>query len=120
MAALLRRVCGGFAEHTRTACGVAEGVGRVKVSRCVAQSLHASYQPNRENMADHRSFRRLLWTLAILGLTLDLGSKYAVFRWLGKEPTGEYVVIPNAFRLIAQFTAEPLEAGTWREPLQAW
>lgn len=72
------------------------------------------------NMTDKRSFRCLLWTLAIVGLTLDLGSKYAVFRWLGQEPTGEYVVVPGAFRLIAQFTAEPLEAGTWRESLQAW
>jgi lipoprotein signal peptidase len=70
-------------------------------------------------MTTERSFRGLLWTLAILGLTIDLGSKYAVFRWLGQEPTGEYVVVPGAFRLIAQFTGEPLEAGTWRKSLQA-
>jgi signal peptidase II len=71
-------------------------------------------------MTTERSFRGLLWTLAILGLTIDLGSKYAVFRWLGNSPTGEHVVVPGAFRLIAQFTGEPLEAGTWRESLQAY
>jgi lipoprotein signal peptidase len=74
----------------------------------------------RTMMADKRSFRGLLWTLAILGLTIDLGSKYGVFRWLGKDIHGEYVVVPGAFRLIAQFTTEPLETGTWRETLQMW
>jgi signal peptidase II len=76
----------------------------------------------RENMADNRSFRGLLWTLAILGLALDLSSKYAVFRWMAtkSEYEREYVVVPGAFKLIAQFTREPLAVGTWRESLQAW
>ncbi len=72
-------------------------------------------------MTTERSFRSMLWTLAILGLAIDLGSKYAVFRALGNEGRGgEHVVIPGVFRLIAQFTGEPLEAGTWRESLQAY
>jgi lipoprotein signal peptidase len=58
--------------------------------------------------------------LAIIGLTLDLGSKYAAFRLLGPGGQGgELDVVPGAFKFIAQFTATPLETGTWRESLQA-
>lgn len=67
-----------------------------------------------------RSYRSLLWTLAALGLTLDQLSKYAVFRWLGRDGYGgQFDIIPGWFGLIAQFTGQPLEAGTWRGPLQA-
>jgi lipoprotein signal peptidase len=55
------------------------------------------------------SYRWLLWGLALLGLFLDQGTKYGVFKWLhteaqrtGKE-CGEYEVIPNVFSLLAQF-----------------
>jgi lipoprotein signal peptidase len=56
-----------------------------------------------------RSFRGLLWGVALLGLLLDQGTKYGVFRWLHAEATrvnrdcGEYVVIGNVFSLLAQF-----------------
>src|SRR5262245_17019740 len=60
-----------------------------------------------------RSFRGLLWTLALLGATADLGSKYAVFALLytdgqleGKQP-----LVPGAFDLLAQFTGRR-EEGT--------
>lgn len=71
-------------------------------------------------MNTDRSFHRLLWTLAILALTIDIGSKYAAFQVLGRSETGERVVVEGAFKLIAQFTDQPIESGTWREPLQAW
>jgi lipoprotein signal peptidase len=67
----------------------------------------------------NRSFRGLLWTLALVGGLLDLGSKYAVFRWL-YHPSGEgsFEVVPGAFRLLAQFTDVP-PSDDWRGPLQA-
>lgn len=57
----------------------------------------------------------LLWSLALAGLTVDLATKFAVFRWL--EDRGSFEVVPGAFRLIAQFTAEPVPPG-WFESLQ--
>jgi lipoprotein signal peptidase len=69
----------------------------------------------------HRTYRGLLWTLAVLGLLLDQGTKYGMFRWLytpGLE--GRREVVPGAFRLIAQFTGEPPAADGFRAPLQAW
>jgi lipoprotein signal peptidase len=72
-----------------------------------------------------RSFRGLLWTLAILGLLLDQGTKYGVFRWLHGDAAqhgrdcGEYSVIPEVFSLLAQFdrpdvSNHPLNAlRTW-------
>jgi lipoprotein signal peptidase len=53
-----------------------------------------------------RSFRALLWTLALVGLTLDLGSKYAVFGWLAEVPDHSFVVWgtrESGFSLTAQF-----------------
>jgi len=59
-----------------------------------------------------RSYRGLLWGLALLGTLLDQVGKYSVFKWL-YEPhqladgrwayDGEREVIPGAFRLLAQF-----------------
>jgi lipoprotein signal peptidase len=60
-----------------------------------------------------RSYRGLLWGLALLGLALDQGTKYGVFRWLYEvaehrhaasgDYHGEYVVIPQVFSLLANF-----------------
>jgi len=60
-----------------------------------------------------RSYRGLLWGLALLGTLLDQVSKYSVFKWL-YEPhqlgdgrvvyDGEREVVPGAFRLLAQFS----------------
>jgi lipoprotein signal peptidase len=65
-----------------------------------------------------RSFRGLFWTVVAIGLALDLGTKYAMFRALWR-PSGEgrCEIIPGVFRLIAQFTDAPIETG-WRAPLQ--
>jgi lipoprotein signal peptidase len=67
-----------------------------------------------------RSYRGLLWSLALLGAVLDQASKYTVFRWLhddqpilfsGRVHQGERVIIPGAFKLLTQFTGET-EEGT--------
>jgi lipoprotein signal peptidase len=72
-----------------------------------------------------RSFRWLVATLAAVGLTADLGSKYGVFRWLygrgGAETyRGESDVIPGWFRLTAEFDPHTEPCGCWFEPLQTW
>ena len=56
-----------------------------------------------------RTYRWLLISLAVLGLSVDQTSKYGVFRWLynGGQFNGitgnEYEVVPSWFKLIAQF-----------------
>ncbi|HTU20926.1 MAG TPA: signal peptidase II [Gemmataceae bacterium] len=54
-----------------------------------------------------RSYRVLLWILALSGLVLDQSSKYSVFAWLGEKPDHEYVVFRSdkgtGFQLVAQF-----------------
>jgi lipoprotein signal peptidase len=65
-----------------------------------------------------RSFRGVLWTLAVVGFLADQGSKYAMFRALySPSLEGRREVVPGAFRLIAQFKAEPVDQD-WRRPLQ--
>ena len=70
---------------------------------------------------NQRSFRGLLWVIALLGFLADQGTKYGMFRWL-YSPTleGLAAVIPGAFRLIAQFTPEQPTAAGIRAPLQAF
>lgn len=54
-----------------------------------------------------RSYRVLLWTLALCGLALDQSSKYGVFAWLADKPEHEFVVFRTdkgvGFQLVAQF-----------------
>jgi signal peptidase II len=45
-----------------------------------------------------RSYRLLLWTLAVTGLLLDQGSKYAVFSWLEHVPNHTHVLFGNPDR----------------------
>jgi signal peptidase II len=61
-------------------------------------------------MSETRSFRWLAISLAVIGLTIDLGSKYGVFRWLyHRTPDidlklrGSSEVIEGWFRLTAEF-----------------
>jgi signal peptidase II len=65
-----------------------------------------------------RNYRGLLWGLAVVGLLLDQGTKYGMFRWL-YTPTHESrrEVFGRGFELIAQFTGEPLSSD-WRLPFQ--
>ena len=64
-------------------------------------------------MANPRTYRCLLITIALVGLGIDQASKYGVFRWLYNNPSpdGKDVapnsfsrqVVPGWFELIAQF-----------------
>src|SRR5216683_2008317 len=59
-----------------------------------------------------RSYRGLLWTLVLLGTTLDQIGKYGVFKWLYNDGEGgQQVIIPGVFRLLAQFTDQREAAG---------
>lgn len=64
-----------------------------------------------------RSYRPLLWVLALVGLSTDLGTKYGVFSWLYhhhltpvySDPpryAGTYDVLPGVFQFHATFTAK--------------
>jgi signal peptidase II len=58
-----------------------------------------------------RSYRVLLWILALCGLALDQASKYGVFAWLADKPEHEFVVFhtdKGGFQLVAQFERDPL------------
>lgn len=69
----------------------------------------------------NRSYRGLLWSLAVFGCLLDVSSKYGMFRMLYRESgEGRIEVVPGVFRFIAQFTDVPPAAGDWRAPLQLW
>jgi len=71
----------------------------------------------------NRSYRWLFWTLAVVGLCLDQGSKYGVFAWLYHFPPNQYgdreaVVIPGAFYFSATFTDQTDPGDSWRSPLR--
>jgi signal peptidase II len=69
-----------------------------------------------------RSYRGLFWGLVCAGTALDQVSKYGVFRWLYHDDgvDGEYVVIPGAFRLLAQFTKETKSTDDALASLRTW
>ena len=65
-----------------------------------------------------RSYRWLLVSLAVFGLTVDQASKYGVFRWLYNDGRGDQrEVVPQWFRLIAQFDHS---APACDCPFQTW
>lgn len=69
-----------------------------------------------------RTYRWLLVTLAVAGLSVDLVTKYRTFRWLYNDGIGtKSEVIPGAFEFIAQFdpTTPPAENALKRS-LQSW
>lgn len=87
-------------------------------------------------MQPQRSYRWLFITLAVLGLSIDLSSKYGVFRWLHHDgnataegafqfqdwplPRGEFNLIPGWFKFTAEFdSSTPIDKGLL-EPLQTW
>jgi lipoprotein signal peptidase len=79
-----------------------------------------------------RSYRGLLWGLALVGTALDQATKYGIFRWLynpdwvtspefAKDsftPEGSYEVFPGAFRFLAQFTKNIDATAGWRGTLR--
>jgi signal peptidase II len=65
-----------------------------------------------------RSWRALLWSLALVGFAADQATKYGVFRWLyTPDGDGRYSVVDGAFELLTQFHPERRE-GT--SALQTW
>jgi lipoprotein signal peptidase len=57
-----------------------------------------------------RSYRIVLWTLALLGVSLDQATKYGVFAWLSKVETHSQAVFSTdsgGFQLVAQFQEGP-------------
>jgi signal peptidase II len=60
-----------------------------------------------------RSYRIVLWSLALLGVAADQGTKYAVFGWLAHVPGHSWTLFQNnpeqgnGFHLIAQFETLP-------------
>jgi len=79
------------------------------------------------DMAD-RSYRWLLITLAVLGLTVDQTSKYGVFRWLYRggefhDSTGTgnaFTVADGWFDVIAQFDRDAAVCDCGAGGLQTW
>lgn len=73
-----------------------------------------------------RSYRGLLWSLALLGLILDQATKYSVFRWLYADAVqnhrsfGEFDLVPGVFKLLAQFTREPAPTEGFGALLKGW
>jgi len=73
-----------------------------------------------------RTYRWLLVSLAVVGLTADLASKYGVFRWLYNggefhEVGGNgYEVVPGWFKLIAQFDPTTPVCDCGFSALQTW
>jgi lipoprotein signal peptidase len=75
----------------------------------------------------NRSFRWLFWTLAIVGLCLDQGSKYGVFTWLSHEPVStnplkhgdqEVEVVADVFYFAVNYSRGNKPDEDWRKPLQ--
>jgi lipoprotein signal peptidase len=68
-----------------------------------------------------RSYRFLFWSLVLIGATVDQVSKYVVFRKLYNEgETGQLIIIPGAFKLLAQFTPQQDAPGSLLGPLRSW
>jgi lipoprotein signal peptidase len=79
-----------------------------------------------------RSYRRLLWCLALAGVLLDQSTKYGVFRWLSGRAAhplpssgaefyaGEYDLMPNTFKLFAQFRNTPARGNDHLSFLRTW
>lgn len=76
-------------------------------------------------MAD-RSYRWLLLTLAVVGLSADQVSKYGVFRWLYRggefhdSAGNSHDVVPGWFKLIAQFDTGTPPSDCPCGGLQTW
>jgi lipoprotein signal peptidase len=70
-----------------------------------------------DKVAGQRNYRKLFWFLVLLGLTVDLVSKYAVFAWLyvGEPRLVEYPVISGVFKLEANYSG-----GALIQPEQAF
>jgi lipoprotein signal peptidase len=68
-----------------------------------------------------RTYRGLFWGLVLGGLTLDQASKYGVFKALyNGGDNGELVLIPGAFKLLAQFSEQQEASANFLASLRTW
>jgi signal peptidase II len=101
--------------------------------------MESSAVPRIAMQAAPRSYRWIYVALAVVGLALDLGTKYGMFRWLynGGVPAdrgafrafanefgvvhGEYDLLPGWFKFTAEFDpgTPPCDCAV-RNPLQTW
>ena len=61
-----------------------------------------------------RSYRVVLWTLALLGVSLDQATKYGVFNWLASPESHSYQLFGSpdqGFQLVAQYKEGALTAN---------
>jgi signal peptidase II len=76
-----------------------------------------------------RSYRGWLWALALIGLSIDLGSKYGVFHWLYRSHlqhdsrfvgrvVGVYDLVPGVFQFHAAFRGERDSGNALWSPLR--
>ena len=87
--------------HLRQMRGVPGAIPKARLQalpytrHCVACAR--KLQQSSEETMSERSYRVLLWVLALTGLALDQASKYGVFPWL--RAGGQYLVFRTAGRL---------------------
>lgn len=68
-----------------------------------------------------RSYRGLLWCLAVVGLALDQVGKYGVFRWqYGDGNGGEFVIVPGWFKFSVAISNTPAEGSGLLYQLRTW
>jgi lipoprotein signal peptidase len=60
-----------------------------------------------------KTYRRLFWTLALLGLLADQATKYGVFAWLRSDGLSSREVVPGYFKLEARYVFE----GSGAQPM---
>ncbi len=76
-------------------------------------------------MAD-RTYRWVLVTLAVIGLSADQASKYGVFKWLYRDGAlssgigNEHDMVPGWFKFIAQFDPDAPLCDCGFSALQTW
>jgi signal peptidase II len=67
------------------------------------------------------SYRSLLWALVLVGTMTDQVSKYVVFKELYNDgETGQLIVVPGVFKLLAQFTPHQDSPESILTPLRTW
>jgi signal peptidase II len=93
------------------------------------RSPHHPSNPRIGMHTANRSYLRLFWCLALIGVLVDQGTKYGMFAWLYAQP--QHIVprvgfdiymrwvIPELFSFDANYTHEPVAEGDWRSPLRS-
>lgn len=70
---------------------------------------------------DGRTFRTMFWSLALIGATVDLATKYGIFAHLYNDGQGGAIeIIPDTFQLVAAFSNETDDGTSFLSPLRTW